>query len=318
MLQRGSVTMRGVIAGLVAATVLALWFLIVDIVAGAPFRTPALLANSLLGRATAEPSMLLIIGYTIFHFGVFKMLGWSVAQLLARTGWRPHLAFGLVLGFLLFDVVFYAGVILTGTDVVNAIGWPAVLTGCLLAGVALFATLRALDPVPMTSWRESVATHPIAREGVIAGLIGAGAVALWFLLLDVMRGQLFFTPAALGSALLLGARGIDAVVINATTVGVYSLLHVVAFLAVGLTAALLMRRAEDEPRLLLGMALLFVTLEAFSIGLFAISAGWLLDTLSWWTVVVANLVAAVSMGGYLWQAHPALHGEIGRPLEEMA
>src|SRR5207237_708962 len=40
----------------------------------------------------------------------------------------------------------------------------------------------------------------ILREGFIAGLIGAGAVALWFLIVDVIAGRPFFTPAMLGSA----------------------------------------------------------------------------------------------------------------------
>ena len=39
----------------------------------------------------------------------------------------------------------------------------------------------------------------ILREGFIAGLIGAGAVALWFLIVDMIAGRPFFTPAMLGS-----------------------------------------------------------------------------------------------------------------------
>ena len=39
----------------------------------------------------------------------------------------------------------------------------------------------------------------ILREGFIAGLIGAGAVALWFLIVDTIAGRPFFTPAMLGS-----------------------------------------------------------------------------------------------------------------------
>ena len=40
---------RGLVAGIVGATVIALWFLIIDASQGAPFRTPGLLAHSLLG-----------------------------------------------------------------------------------------------------------------------------------------------------------------------------------------------------------------------------------------------------------------------------
>ena len=43
------------------------------------------------------------------------------------------------------------------------------------------------------------------REGIVAGLIGAAVVALWFFVFDILRGRPFFTPGALGSALFLGS-----------------------------------------------------------------------------------------------------------------
>ena len=43
-------------------------------------------------------------------------------------------------------------------------------------------------------------------EGFIAGVIGAGGVALWFLIIDTVSGRPFYTPALLGSALFLGLR----------------------------------------------------------------------------------------------------------------
>ena len=44
----------------------------------------------------------------------------------------------------------------------------------------------------------------VLHEGFIAGLIGAAAVALWFLVVDVIAGRPFFTPAMLGSAVFWG------------------------------------------------------------------------------------------------------------------
>jgi hypothetical protein len=44
--------LRGAVAGAVGATAMALWFLLVDAARGEPFRTPALLAHSLLGWMT--------------------------------------------------------------------------------------------------------------------------------------------------------------------------------------------------------------------------------------------------------------------------
>jgi hypothetical protein len=203
----------------------------------------------------------------------------------------------------------------TGVNVVRALGWPAVLVGNLLAGLVLMGTLARLNGTRMTI-REVLNEHQTVREGLIAGMIGAVAVAIWFLVLDTARGQILFTPAALGSALFFGARGIAEVQMTAATVLGYTALHVAAFLAVGFLASALASAAERDPPILLGLGLLFVTFEVLFLGLLAIAAGWLVDALDWWSVVVANLVAAAAMGSFLWHEHPKLQQELGTDIEE--
>ncbi|MEE8581325.1 MAG: hypothetical protein V3T33_07020, partial [Myxococcota bacterium] len=44
----------------------------------------------------------------------------------------------------------------------------------------------------------------IAREGFLGGVIGAAAVATWFLILDTLAGQPFYTPAVLGAGVFQG------------------------------------------------------------------------------------------------------------------
>ena len=46
-------------------------------------------------------------------------------------------------------------------------------------------------------------SHNPAREGAIAGIIGASVVALWFLMVDSIAGRPFFTPAVLGASLCM-------------------------------------------------------------------------------------------------------------------
>lgn len=154
------------------------------------------------------------------------------------------------------------------------------------------------------------------QDTLLTGLVGAGIVALWFLLLDLMRGQIFFTPAALGSAFFLGARGIEDVEVTAATVIGYTLVHIVAFLAVAFIAVQLMRAAEREPRAWLGVVLLFVTLEVFVLGMLSIVASWLLEALSLWTVAIANVLAALAMGAFLWRAHPAMREDLRINVED--
>lgn len=304
--------MRGALAGVVGAVVLAVWFLVFDVLAGAPLHTPAFLASSLAGLPGVDNGAGLIVMYTALHFALFVAVGVAAAWALDASGTPPHFLLGLVLGFLLFDLVFYAGVVVTGVNIVRALGWPQVLAGNLLAGIAMFGYLQLTAPAGTPGWTAGLAGNRVLREGLIAGALGAGAVALWFLVIDVVLGRPLFTPAALGSILLLTAAGPGEVVVSSRTVGVYTAVHVAAFCIVGILAALLVGRARRYPPLLLGGVLLFVTLQAFAIGLIAIVATWLLDALAWWTIALANLIAAAIMGWYLWREHPELREQLGR------
>jgi hypothetical protein len=222
----------------------------------------------------------------------------------------------MVLGFLLFDLVFYMGVMVTGVNVVRALGWPEVLIGNLIAGVTLMGYLHLTGPGTVVSWRRVLREHRVVREGLIAGLVGATVVAVWFLVIDLIQGRVLFTPAALGSAIFLGARGAAEIQVNAAMVIGYTVLHIGAFLVTGFIASALISEAEKDPPMLLGLVLLFVTFEVLFFGLIAIMASWLLDSIRWWTILVANLIAAGAMGLYLWRAHPSLRTELRKPLEE--
>src|SRR6266702_4582418 len=65
----------GVVGGLLAGLVVALWFLVVDSVAGRPFHTPAALAATLAGQEVGPPTLRLVVAYSLIHFGVFALLG---------------------------------------------------------------------------------------------------------------------------------------------------------------------------------------------------------------------------------------------------
>lgn len=305
---------RGLIAGFAAATAVALWFLLVDGLAGRPFHTPGFLARVLLGGGERALDAGQIAIYTVIHYGVFMAVGAVVAWVMARLRVLPGLLFGLVLGFLLFDLLFYGSLWVTGTDVVGYLGWIAVLVGNAIAGVTLVGVVILLSPQRYVSWGEVLREHEIVREGLIVGLIGAAVVAAWFLLIDIIAGRIFFTPAALGSIVLHGATDVSVVQVNAVTVLGYTAFHVAAFLVTGLVAAGIVGYAEDRhPYILLGAVLLFVTFETFFIGLLTLTAQWLLELIPWWSIAVANLLAAVAMGGYLWRRHPALVEALGDP-----
>jgi hypothetical protein len=297
---------RGLIAGVLGATAMALWFLIIDAAQGVPFRTPALLASSLMGMEDLATRPGLITLYTFIHYAAFIMVGIGATWMLKWMEAAPGILLGLVLGFILFDIVFYASVYLTGIDVVAELGWVEVLVGNLIAGVSIMGYLYLTGATRGVTWWEALADHRIVREGLVAGVVGAAAVAAWFLVVDLARGQPLFTPGALGSALFLGASDVAAVEVTVWTVVGYSFFHFLAFAAVGLVASVIVSEAEKAPPLILGAILLFVVFEALFLGLLAIVAEFLLGPLAWWSIALGNLLAVVAMGFYLWKKHPGL------------
>lgn len=303
----GNLLRRGAVAGVVAATAVIVWFLGIDLLAGQAFRTPAFLARVLLGTDGAAFGTGAIAIYTVVHYLVFIVIGSATAWLVYRMEAAPPVLLGLALGFLLFDLVFYGSVLLTGVDVVQALGWPAVLTGNLIAGVVMLSTLAALGVATPVNWRETLAQHYTIREGLLAGLLGAVLVAIWFLAVDTVAGRPLFTPAALGSAMLGGARSAGDVEVTALPILGYTTIHVFAFLLTGLVAAALFAAAEEVSEVvLLGGVLLFGVFEVFSIGLLAIVSQWLIDALAWWNIAIANFIAAAGMGIFLMRRHPKL------------
>src|SRR5216117_4376023 len=65
----------GVVGGVLAGLVVALWFLAVDSLAGRPFHTPAALASALTRQAVGPPTFRLVAAYSVLHLGVFAVLG---------------------------------------------------------------------------------------------------------------------------------------------------------------------------------------------------------------------------------------------------
>src|SRR5262245_28424166 len=226
----GRIVLHGALAGLLAAAAIALWFFAIDLIRGQPLYTPAFMASALLGQPTVKISARLIAGFTVLHFAIFALVGSAVAWLIHKSGIRPHVLLGAVLGFLLFDAAFYIGVRRRVEAPVDRLGWPQVLMGNVLAGMILMAYLRAQAELRGMTWRERFATQRVLREAVVSGLLGAGAIALWFFILDYSRGRPFFTPAALGSVLFLGARSIVGVQVTVGTVLGYTIIHLVMFL----------------------------------------------------------------------------------------
>lgn len=146
----------------------------------------------------------------------------------------------------------------------------------------------------------------ILREGVVSGLIGAAAVAFWFLLFDIARGQPLFTPALLGAAVFHGVNTPIGLEVSLGLVVGYTILHVLAFVAFGIIAASVIAASEREPSLVIAVVILFAAFETFFLGVISVMGRSLLDALGWWEILVANFLAAAAMLWYFLLRHRAL------------
>jgi hypothetical protein len=149
----------------------------------------------------------------------------------------------------------------------------------------------------------------VYREGIVAGLLGAATVALWFFILDVFSGRPFYTPSLLGSALFRRGIALDrpeTLTISLEMVLIYTWVHAMLFCVVGGLASKLLALAEQNLNLGFGILLLFVVFEFGFVGVAFIFVEPVLHALTWPAILVGNLMAAAVMAAYFWRRRPTL------------
>ena len=154
-----------------------------------------------------------------------------------------------------------------------------------------------------------VAATAVYAEGILAGLIGAATIALWFLALDGVKGRPFYTPTVLGTALFRGGAGLnapEALPIDFEMVLSFTWVHVLAFLIIGVAASRLLGLAERNPSFGFGIVLVFVVFEFGFLLVCMLFAEPVLRALTWPEILVGNLLAAAAMAAVFWRRHPRL------------
>ena len=178
--------------------------------------------------------------------------------------------------------------------VVGPLGAAAMLT-------YFFVGHRALGHELLGPWTG------VVREGVGGGLIGAATVALWFIVCDTVGGRPLRTPALLAAALLQHVRNPTALHISAVLILSYSVLHGTAFVLFGILAAVLLALTEREPILLLAVFVLFTCFEVAFFGLLTLVDEALVESVGWWTIFVANILATTAMLAFFLTRHADLY-----------
>lgn len=152
--------------------------------------------------------------------------------------------------------------------------------------------------------RDADVEVPWVREGIVAGVLGAAAVAILFFVIDVANGRPLWTPHALGAALFLGSVAAPDAAVSPSLIGGYTVIHGWVFVSIALIVAFWLsgtelRQERRGARILAVAAALFV---AFSVTFFVFgllrgpdaarpfAVGWL---------VLTNVLAALVMATWL-------------------
>jgi hypothetical protein len=154
-----SVMAEGTDAGILGGLAVAIWFLILDTIAGHPFQTPSLLGQVVLfGNARPDTTHLVfgaILVYTAFHFAVFALLGMGLVVLVHWAERDSVVRFALLPVFLVFEVMFYGLLEILSERTHELFPFWAVVTANTLAALCMAIYLWIRHPDLRRSLRET-------------------------------------------------------------------------------------------------------------------------------------------------------------------
>ena len=142
---------EGIYAGVLSATAIAVWLLIVDSVQGRPFFTPDVLGSGLL-RFVGMPHMtdtmaLHVTIYTIFHYVSFAIIGVVVAWIVHQARRTPAILAGFLIMFVIVEFGFYGlAAMLSANSVLGGIAWYQIMVANLLASLVMFTFMWMRHP----------------------------------------------------------------------------------------------------------------------------------------------------------------------------
>src|SRR5436309_4221181 len=124
-------------------------------------------------------------------------------------------------------------------------GEPGVFVPVVLLALLLIVAWRRNPAAVRAGYDAAVHTpRPLVREGVIAGVIGATVIAVWFFFVDLIARQPLFTPTTLGRGMLSIFGPVPAGQSGVFLVIVYTIFHYAAFILVGMIAAMIVNLAN--------------------------------------------------------------------------
>ena len=141
---------EGVITGFIGATVVAVWFLIVDTVSGRPFYTPIFLGKgvvSVLGKnMMGDTAFTQVLGYTIFHYAAFVIVGIVLTVIVHQAERTPGILAGLLVAFVIMTMGFYMIAAAFAQSALGQISWIQIFIANLLASFLMLWYLWRKHP----------------------------------------------------------------------------------------------------------------------------------------------------------------------------
>ena len=287
----------GAVAGIIGAIVIGLWYLIFDAAGGQQLGSDAS-AAAVVGAGGGGTAIFLRFA---LHFGIFVVIGVLGAMMFATAESNDALFPTMIVLVPVFEIFSIMLLMLIGPSRDVSMPWWKFIVGDAMATLAMIAYF--LERHPILARHLEGAWTGVAREGAVAGVIGAIVVAIGFLICDSIAGEVLCTPAVLGAAIFQGIFDPGRAQVTVPVVLGYTVLHFFAFILFGIATAVLLYAAEHEPVFALGAIFLLAIFEVSFVCALAAFDQAALAAIGFWRILVGNVLAIVAMLAYFETQH---------------
>jgi hypothetical protein len=170
----GTATLReGLLTGVIGAVVVALWFLVLDLVVGRLLFTPAALGSALFQGAEGPQAVQItastVLSYTFVHVAAFMVVGVVFAALVMQAERQTSVLMAVVLLFVVSLTLAMGLMAILASWVLAELTWWGIAIGNLLAAAAMAGFLWMRHPALARRLSEAE-----ERGGVEEGTAGPG------------------------------------------------------------------------------------------------------------------------------------------------
>ncbi len=141
-------------------------------------------------------------------------------------------------------------------------------------------------------------------ESLCVGVLGGSAVALFFLVADLLDARPFFTPSLIGSVMFHGVSAEDVTMVHLDSVAYFSIVHIAAFTALGGAVSWLVHEVElHSQHPVVVLLVLFAVIEAALFVVAPLAMPGVIARLGMAQIAAANLLAAGTVALFFVLSH---------------